>query len=239
MTVATITMITTTATTMIILLPSPQSSTVTIFVMIIVVITTIVVGHKGGGNNVNDSHGNEGGSSHGKTRAAHRVVVEEAGTLFTGLQMDLGSLLIWLSFAISILPDGTFIDSVVPEVFNCVMQPSTTQFPSISEASSKDAMTPLQTPYLGALGIHLATLTLRFSRIHDVAEPKADPERDQRTVFAYQMPLKATETDVYEFFSKAGKPVSFSTLTCPHRIEYAVQLPPPPHAQHDDVSSLR
>ncbi|KAL9256802.1 RNA-binding protein 39-like protein [Drosera capensis] len=37
------------------------------------------------------------------------------------------------------------------------------------------------------------------------AEPEADPERDQRTVFAYQMPLKATERDVYEFFSKAGK----------------------------------
>ncbi|KAJ0233917.1 RRM domain-containing protein [Hirschfeldia incana] len=36
-------------------------------------------------------------------------------------------------------------------------------------------------------------------------EPEADPERDQRTVFAYQMPLKATERDVYEFFSKVGK----------------------------------
>ena len=68
----------------------------------------------------------------------------------------------------------------------------------------------------------------------DTTEPEADPERDQRTVFAYQvsgfpyfpyiscsvyilliifvillffvqMPLKATERDVYEFFSKAGK----------------------------------
>ncbi|KAA8546936.1 hypothetical protein F0562_003365 [Nyssa sinensis] len=39
----------------------------------------------------------------------------------------------------------------------------------------------------------------------EVVEPEADPERDQRTVFAYQMPLKATERDVYEFFSKAGK----------------------------------
>ncbi|KAK9062247.1 hypothetical protein SSX86_019433 [Deinandra increscens subsp. villosa] len=39
----------------------------------------------------------------------------------------------------------------------------------------------------------------------EVVEPEADPERDQRTVFAYQMPLKATEWDVYEFFSKAGK----------------------------------
>ncbi|CAN1847808.1 RNA-binding protein rsd1 [Linum perenne] len=42
-------------------------------------------------------------------------------------------------------------------------------------------------------------------------EPEADPERDQRTVFAYQMPLKATERDVYEFFTKAGKtPTVFS-----------------------------
>ncbi|MED6138512.1 hypothetical protein PIB30_074874 [Stylosanthes scabra] len=39
----------------------------------------------------------------------------------------------------------------------------------------------------------------------EATEPEADPERDQRTVFAYQMPLKATERDVYEFFSKAGK----------------------------------
>ncbi|KAK7318480.1 hypothetical protein RJT34_03182 [Clitoria ternatea] len=39
----------------------------------------------------------------------------------------------------------------------------------------------------------------------EAAEPEADPEKDQRTVFAYQMPLKATEKDVYEFFSKAGK----------------------------------
>ncbi|XP_042429311.1 RNA-binding protein 39-like isoform X2 [Zingiber officinale] len=37
------------------------------------------------------------------------------------------------------------------------------------------------------------------------AEPEADPERDQRTVFAYQLSLKADERDVYEFFSKAGK----------------------------------
>ncbi|KAG0469446.1 hypothetical protein HPP92_016146 [Vanilla planifolia] len=36
-------------------------------------------------------------------------------------------------------------------------------------------------------------------------ELEADPERDQRTVFAYQMPLKAAERDVYEFFSKAGR----------------------------------
>ncbi|KAI9113968.1 hypothetical protein K1719_015219 [Acacia pycnantha] len=39
----------------------------------------------------------------------------------------------------------------------------------------------------------------------ETVEPEADPERDQRTVFAYQIPLKATERDVYEFFSKAGK----------------------------------
>nr|XP_011466737.1 PREDICTED: RNA-binding protein 39 [Fragaria vesca subsp. vesca] len=45
----------------------------------------------------------------------------------------------------------------------------------------------------------------RFKDKKEMAEPEADPERDQRTVFAYQMPLKATERDVYEFFSKAGK----------------------------------
>ncbi|XP_011014283.1 PREDICTED: RNA-binding protein 39-like isoform X2 [Populus euphratica] len=45
----------------------------------------------------------------------------------------------------------------------------------------------------------------RFKEKKEVVEPEADPERDQRTVFVYQMPLKATERDVYEFFSKAGK----------------------------------
>lgn len=45
----------------------------------------------------------------------------------------------------------------------------------------------------------------RFKEKKETAEPEADPERDQRTVFAYQMPLKATERDVYEFFSQAGK----------------------------------
>ncbi|XP_044481499.1 probable RNA-binding protein 23, partial [Mangifera indica] len=39
----------------------------------------------------------------------------------------------------------------------------------------------------------------------DVVQPEADPERDQRTVFAYQISLKADERDVYEFFSKAGR----------------------------------
>ncbi|XVF00853.1 hypothetical protein REPUB_Repub04eG0037700 [Reevesia pubescens] len=39
----------------------------------------------------------------------------------------------------------------------------------------------------------------------DGAEPEVDPERDQRTVFAYQISLKANERDVYEFFSRAGK----------------------------------
>ncbi|CAL0316221.1 unnamed protein product [Lupinus luteus] len=39
----------------------------------------------------------------------------------------------------------------------------------------------------------------------DGAEPEADPERDQRTVFAYQVSLKADERDVYELFSRAGK----------------------------------
>ncbi|KAE9608727.1 putative splicing factor, RBM39, splicing factor RBM39, linker [Lupinus albus] len=45
----------------------------------------------------------------------------------------------------------------------------------------------------------------RYREKKEAVEPEADPERDQRTVFAYQMPLKATERDVYEFFSKAGK----------------------------------
>ncbi|KAM0067493.1 putative RNA recognition motif domain, splicing factor, RBM39, splicing factor RBM39, linker [Helianthus debilis subsp. tardiflorus] len=48
-------------------------------------------------------------------------------------------------------------------------------------------------------------MVLRLKDKKEVLEPEADPERDQRTVFAYQMPLKATEWDVYEFFSKAGK----------------------------------
>ncbi|XP_077248687.1 uncharacterized protein LOC143888214 isoform X2 [Tasmannia lanceolata] len=48
-------------------------------------------------------------------------------------------------------------------------------------------------------------MIMRFKDKREVVEPEADPERDQRTVFAYQMPLKANEKDVYEFFSKAGK----------------------------------
>ncbi|XP_051134773.1 uncharacterized protein LOC127253979 [Andrographis paniculata] len=39
----------------------------------------------------------------------------------------------------------------------------------------------------------------------EAVQPEADPERDQRTVFAYQISLKAGERDVYEFFSRAGK----------------------------------
>ncbi|XP_078440052.1 splicing factor, CC1-like protein isoform X2 [Wolffia australiana] len=39
----------------------------------------------------------------------------------------------------------------------------------------------------------------------DGTEPEVDPERDQRTVFAYQIHLRADERDVYEFFSRAGK----------------------------------
>ncbi|XP_039035253.1 RNA-binding protein 39-like isoform X2 [Hibiscus syriacus] len=39
----------------------------------------------------------------------------------------------------------------------------------------------------------------------DAAEAEVDPERDQRTVFVYQISLKANERDVYEFFSRAGK----------------------------------
>ncbi|KNA05378.1 hypothetical protein SOVF_190900 isoform A [Spinacia oleracea] len=39
----------------------------------------------------------------------------------------------------------------------------------------------------------------------ETTEPEADPERDQRTVFAYQLPLRADERDIFEFFSRAGK----------------------------------
>ncbi|XP_073011804.1 uncharacterized protein [Typha latifolia] len=42
-------------------------------------------------------------------------------------------------------------------------------------------------------------------RKEDGTELEADPERDQRTVFAFQICLKADERDVYEFFSRAGK----------------------------------
>ncbi|KAG5247958.1 RNA-binding protein [Salix suchowensis] len=42
-------------------------------------------------------------------------------------------------------------------------------------------------------------------RKEEGVEPEVDPERDQRTVFAYQICLKADERDVYEFFSRAGK----------------------------------
>ncbi|KZV41128.1 RNA-binding protein 39 [Dorcoceras hygrometricum] len=46
--------------------------------------------------------------------------------------------------------------------------------------------------------------TRRYKDKKDEA-PVADPERDQRTVFAYQISLKASERDVYDFFSRAGK----------------------------------
>ncbi|KAG4991589.1 hypothetical protein JHK87_025046 [Glycine soja] len=49
-----------------------------------------------------------------------------------------------------------------------------------------------------SIGSSLTALSLRDKK--EIAEPEADPKRDQRTVFAYQMPLKATETNVYEFF---------------------------------------
>ncbi|KAL6525968.1 hypothetical protein OROHE_015492 [Orobanche hederae] len=50
------------------------------------------------------------------------------------------------------------------------------------------------------------TSLLRYKeKKEDAVEPEADPERDQRTVFAYQITLKAGERDVYEFFSRVGK----------------------------------
>ncbi|KAF6167414.1 hypothetical protein GIB67_043256 [Kingdonia uniflora] len=59
--------------------------------------------------------------------------------------------------------------------------------------------------FLRCASLNLQSSHLRFLNKKDMVEPEADPERDQRTVFAYQMPLKAAERDVYEFFSKAGK----------------------------------
>ncbi|KAJ9541051.1 hypothetical protein OSB04_027557 [Centaurea solstitialis] len=56
-----------------------------------------------------------------------------------------------------------------------------------------------------AESMKILDIFMRLKDKKEVVEPEADPERDQRTVFAYQMPLKATEWDVYEFFSKAGK----------------------------------
>ncbi|XP_042985771.1 RNA-binding protein 39-like isoform X2 [Carya illinoinensis] len=59
------------------------------------------------------------------------------------------------------------------------------------------------------LGILLFCIILLHRRYkekkEELTEPEADPERDQRTVFAYQICLKANERDVYEFFSRAGK----------------------------------
>ncbi|XP_021903643.1 RNA-binding protein 39 isoform X2 [Carica papaya] len=68
---------------------------------------------------------------------------------------------------------------------------------------------PVRVLYLIAKSV-LFTWILSSCRRHkekkeETAEPEADPERDQRTVFAYQICLKATERDVYEFFSRAGK----------------------------------
>lgn len=100
------------------------------------------------------------------------------------------------------------------------------------------------------LQTHFNFICRRFRDKKENVEPEADPERDQRTVFAYQvdwfppflfvlnsinlyglrywymwqffcddflfalwcsqMPLKATERDVYEFFSKAGKVSCFN-----------------------------
>ncbi|KAF9618517.1 hypothetical protein IFM89_001918 [Coptis chinensis] len=45
----------------------------------------------------------------------------------------------------------------------------------------------------------------RYKEKKEEVEPEADPERDQRTVFAYQISLKADEKDVFQFFSRAGK----------------------------------
>ncbi|KAK4562173.1 hypothetical protein RGQ29_004871 [Quercus rubra] len=51
----------------------------------------------------------------------------------------------------------------------------------------------------------MAFLAIRPGTGTEKKEEVADPERDQRTIFAYQICLKANERYVYEFFSKAGK----------------------------------
>ncbi|PPD92593.1 hypothetical protein GOBAR_DD10476 [Gossypium barbadense] len=76
---------------------------------------------------------------------------------------------------------------------------------SSSERRSGTENVTLTSETAGALLSSLPLSKLKFKDKKEATEPEADPERDQRTVFAYQMPLKATERDVYEFFSKAGK----------------------------------
>ncbi|MQL83694.1 hypothetical protein Taro_016174 [Colocasia esculenta] len=58
---------------------------------------------------------------------------------------------------------------------------------------------------MGVAGQTLFLLLRHKEKKEEGAEPEVDPERDQRTVFAYQISLKADERDVYEFFSRAGK----------------------------------
>ncbi|KAH1231231.1 RNA-binding protein 39 [Glycine max] len=53
--------------------------------------------------------------------------------------------------------------------------------------------------------LFISLVTRHKEKKEEATEPEADPERDQRTVFAYQISLKADERDVYEFFSRAGK----------------------------------
>ncbi|KVI04058.1 hypothetical protein Ccrd_017637 [Cynara cardunculus var. scolymus] len=64
----------------------------------------------------------------------------------------------------------------------------------------------LRNAVVGVVGFALQRLCLRYKdKKEGAVEPEVDPERDQRTVFAYQISLKADERDVYEFFSRAGK----------------------------------
>ncbi|XP_073279914.1 uncharacterized protein [Primulina huaijiensis] len=64
---------------------------------------------------------------------------------------------------------------------------------------------PLKASSQKKVNFYMLILIRRFKDKKEAVEAEADPERDQRTVFAYQMPLKATERDVYNFFSQAGK----------------------------------
>ncbi|GJP80038.1 hypothetical protein CLOP_g10275 [Closterium sp. NIES-67] len=56
----------------------------------------------------------------------------------------------------------------------------------------------------------------RRERREKEAEIEPDPDRDLRTVFAYQINLKADERDVYEFFSQAGKVRDVRLITDRH-----------------------
>ncbi|KAL9391260.1 hypothetical protein Peur_015180 [Populus x canadensis] len=81
------------------------------------------------------------------------------------------------------------------------------QLSQAQELRCKFINSSLEVGFCSSLQLQFATLVLRRykERKEEAVEPEVDPERDQRTVFAYQISLKADERDVYEFFSRAGK----------------------------------